>query len=204
MPAWPGDSKEAASRYSVVKRLWLASLPLIAYLLTPLVAAADDLPYKTVVDSVVPVTRGLTIEGLQGSCDLLIQNLTGQTILLHDQGKPPKSLSIPAQKAGAPPVTVQLAGAWPCINPPAVTEDERWNNAIVTVQSWSINGTVGMLAFKLNARTVYDPALDPNADLFMYLRIGSGLAVVGGILYSIPFLLRRRREIFATAKKKAA
>jgi hypothetical protein len=186
-----------------VKRLVPACLPVIAYLVIPLAASADDLPYKTVVDGVVPTTHGLTIGGSQGGCDLLIQNLTGQDVLLQDTGKPPKSLRFPTQKAGSPPVSVHLAGAWPCANLPAVTEDERWNNAVVTVETWSIAGTVGPLAFKLNARSLYDPALDPNADLFMYLRIGSGLLVVGGILYSIPYLLRRRREIFATARKAA-
>jgi hypothetical protein len=203
-PNEPRDSKGAVGRYSVVKRLLLACLPVIAYLVIPLAAAADDLPYKTVVDGVVPMTHGLSIAGSQGGCDLLIQNLTGQTVSLQDMNKPPKSLRFPSQKAGSPPVSVQLTGAWPCVNLPAVTEDQRWNNTVVTVQSWSVAGTVGALAFKLNARTVYDPALDPNADLFMYLRIGSGLLVVGGILYSIPFLVRRRREIFATTNKRAA
>jgi hypothetical protein len=184
-----------------VKRVVPACLPVIAYLLIPLAAAADDLPYKTVVDGVVPMTHGLNIVGSQGGCDLLIQNLTGQDVFLHDTSTPPKSLRFPTQKAGSPPVAGHLAGA--CLNLPAVTEDERWNNAVVTVENWSTAGTVGALAFRLNARTVYDPALDPNADLFMYLRIGSGLLVVGGILYSIPYLLRRRREIFATARKAA-
>jgi hypothetical protein len=189
-----------------VKRLWLAFLPVIAYLNAPLGAAADGLPYRTIVDSVVPVTHGLSIQGAMGSCDLMIQNLTGQDVVLLDQSKPPKSLHVPPLKAmptPAPPVAVHLAGAWPCVNVPAVTQDQRWNHAEATVDTWSISGKVGALAFKLNARTVYDPALDPSADLFLYLRIGSGLLVVGGILYSIPYLLRRRKEIFATARKAA-
>lgn len=182
----------------------LACLPVVAYLVAPLGAAADGMPYKTIVDSLVPMTHGLSIQGTVGSCDLMIQNLTGQDVFLVDQSKPPKSLRFPAQKAmpsPAPPIAVHLAGA--CVNLPAVTEDQRWNHAEATVRSWSTTGTVGALAFKLNARTVYDPALDPNADLFLYLRIGSGLLVVGGILYSIPYLLRRRKEIFATARKAA-
>ena len=189
-----------------MKRLVLACLPVIAYLVAPLGAAADEMPYRTIVDGVVPPTHGLSIQGTVGSCDLMIQNLTGQDVFLLDQSKPPKSLRFPTQKATpspAPPIAVHLAGAWPCVNLPAVTEDQRWNHSEATVDTWSISGKVGALAFKLNARTVYDPALDPNADLFLYLRIGSGLLVVGGILYSIPYLLRRRREIFATARKAA-
>jgi hypothetical protein len=65
----------------------------------------------------------------------------------------------------------------------------------VTVGSWSVNGSVGALSFKLIARTLYDPALDPSADWTFYLRIGAGVLVVGGVLMAGPYLFKRRREI---------
>jgi hypothetical protein len=98
---------------------------------------------------------------------------------------------------------VHLTGAWPCASLPAVTEDQRWNHAQGTVGSWSLTGTVGALTFKLNARTLYDPALDPSAEWTFYLRIGLGVAVVGGVLMAVPYLLKRRREILGDSKKAA-
>jgi hypothetical protein len=79
---------------------------------------------------------------------------------------------------------------------PAVTEDQRWNHAQATVGIWSINGAVGAVSFKLNARSVYDPALDPTSDLTFYLRVGAGLLAVAALLVTGPYLFRRRREIF--------
>jgi hypothetical protein len=64
-----------------------------------------------------------------------------------------------------------------------------------------VNGTVGALSFKLTARTVYDPALDPPSDWTLYLRIGAGVALAGGMLIAIPYLFRKRREILGGTKK---
>src|SRR5207253_7008774 len=102
-----------------------------------------------------------------------------------------------------PPIPVHLpaAGAWPCASLPAVNEDQRWNHAETTVGIWSVNGTVGALSFKLTARTVYDPALDPPSDWSLYLRWGAGIAVAGGVLVAIPYLFTKRREILGGSKK---
>jgi hypothetical protein len=180
-----------------VKRLACALAPVIAMLLLPLTALAEDQPFKTSVDSLVPKTPGLTIEGTIGGCDLLLQNQTTQNVTLFDLSKPPKPYLFRPQAKGAPPIPVHLpaAGIWPCANLPAVTEDQRWNHAEVTVGSWSVNGNVGALSFKLIARTLYDPALDPSADWTFYLRIGAGVLVVGGVLMAGPYLFKRRREI---------
>jgi hypothetical protein len=188
-----------------VKRLPAALAPLIAVLLVPLTALAEDQPFKTVVDSLVPKTPGLTIEGNRGGCDLLLQNQTGQNVTLFDLSKPPKPYLFRPQAKGAPPVPVHLpaAGIWPCANLPGVTEDQRWNHAQVTVGTWSVNGTVGVLSFKLIARTLYDPALDPSADWTFYLRLLAGAVVVGGVLMATPYLLKRRREILG-GKREAA
>ena len=184
----------------------LALAPMAAMLLLPITVMAEDQPFKTVVDSIVPKTAGLTIEGSMGGCDLLLHNQTGQDVFLLDMSKPPKPFRFAAQPKTAsprPPIAVHLpaAGVWPCANLPAVNEDQRWNHAEVTVGSWSLNGTVGALSFKLTARTVYDPALDPPAEWTLYLRIGAGVAIVGGVLISVPYLFKRRREILGDSKK---
>lgn len=184
----------------------LAFVPLVAVLLLPSAALAEDQPFKTVVDTIVPKTPGLTIEGSTGGCDLLLQNQTGQDVILFDLSKPPKPFRFAAQPKAAtprPPIPVHLTGAWPCASLPAVTEDHRWNHAEVTVGNWSLLGTVGALSFKLNARTLYDPALDPWADWTFYLRLGAGLLLVGGLLMGGPYLFRRRREILGDSKKAA-
>jgi len=185
-----------------VKRLALVFLPLCATLMFSVPAVADDQPFKTVVDGIVPKTPGLTIDGSAGGCDLLIQNQTGQDVTLFDLSKPPKPLRFPTQPKTKPATPVHLAGAWPCANLPAVTEDQRWNHSEATVGSWSLNGTVGALSFRLNARTVYDPAMDPPAEWTFYLRIGAGALAVGGLLVAGPYLFKRRREILSS--KKAA
>jgi hypothetical protein len=96
---------------------------------------------------------------------------------------------------------VHLDGAWPCAKLPAVDEDKRWNHAEVTVSNWSLNGTVGAVAFKLTARSVYDPLLDPPAEWTMYLRLGAGVAAVGGLVMAAPYLYKRRQEILGNSKK---
>lgn len=191
-----------------MKRLVAALAPVGALLLFSATALAEDQPFKTVVDTIVPKTPGLTIEGSTGGCDLLLQNQTTQDVVLFDMSKPPKPFRFAAQPKAAtprPPIPVHLptAGVWPCASLPAVNEDQRWDHAITTVGIWSLNGTVGALSFKLNARTLYDPALDPQSDLTLYLRIGAGALVVGGLLISIPYLLARRRDILGDSKKAA-
>ena len=175
-------------------------------LLLPGGAFAEDQPFKTVVDGIVPKTPGLTIEGTMGGCDLLLQNQTNQDVILFDMSTPPKPFRFAAKPKSAsarPPIPVHLTGAWPCASLPAVTEDHRWNHAEVTVGTWSVKGTVGALSFKLNARTLYDPALDPSAEWTFYLRLLVGVAVAGGVLIAVPYLLKRRREILGESNKAA-
>jgi hypothetical protein len=191
-----------------VKRLVVALAPFGALLLFSVTALAEDQPFKTVVDTIVPKTPGLTIEGSTGGCDLLLQNQTSQDVVLFDMSKPPKPFRFAAQPKVAtprPPIPVHLptAGVWPCASLPAVNEDQRWNHAVTTVGIWSLTGTVGALSFKLNARTLYDPALDPSSDLTMYLRIGAGALAVGGLLIAGPYLFLRRREILGQNQKAA-
>jgi hypothetical protein len=191
-----------------VKRLIAAVVVVGALLMSSVIALAEDQPFKTVVDTIVPKTPGLTIEGSMGGCDLLLQNQTGQDVVLFDMSKPAKPFRFAAQPKAAtprPPIPVHLptAGVWPCASLPAVNEDQRWNHAVATVGIWSLTGTVGALSFKLNARTIYDPALDPASDWTMYLRIGAGVLVVGGLLIAVPYLLARRREILGGSKKAA-
>jgi hypothetical protein len=191
-----------------VKRLVAALAPLGVLLMFSATALAEDQPFKTVVDTIVPKTPGLTIEGSTGGCDLLLQNLTSQDVVLFDMSKPPKPFRFAAQPKAAtprPPIPVHLptAGVWPCASLPAVNEDQRWNHAVTTVGIWSLTGTVGALSFKLNARTVYDPALDPPSDWTLYLRIGAGALAVGGFVIAIPYLFGRRREILGGSKKAA-
>jgi hypothetical protein len=189
-----------------VKRLALVFLPVMATLMASVTAAAEDQPFKTVVDSIVPKTPGLTIEGSTGGCDLLLQNQTGQDVILFDLSKPPKPFRFAAQPKSATPrpaIPVHLAGAWPCATLPAVTEDERWNHVETTVGNWTLNGAVGALSFRLSARTVYDPGLDPPSDWLLYLRLGAGALAVGGLLIAAPYLFKRRREILGGSKKAA-
>ena len=183
----------------------LALAPVGVMLLLPMTGLADDQPFKTVVDSIVPKTAGLTIEGSMGGCDLLLQNQTGQDVILFDLSKPPKPFRFAAQPKPAtprPPLPVHLAGAWPCASLPAVNEDQRWNHAEVTVGTWSLNGSVGAISFKLTARTIYDPLLDPPAEWTLYLRMGAGIALIGGLLIATPYLIRRRRDILGNTKPR--
>jgi len=189
-----------------VKRLAVVFLPVCASLIFSATALADDQPFKTVVDSIVPKTPGLTIQGSAGGCDLLLQNLTGRDVILFDLSKPPKPFRFAAQPKSAtprPPIPVHLTGAWPCASLPAVTEDQRWNHAEATVGSWTLNGAVGALSFRLSARTVYDPAIDPPAEWTFYLRLGAGALAIGGLLMAAPYLFKRRREILGSGKKVA-
>jgi hypothetical protein len=193
-----------------VKRLVAACVPVLATLLFPLGASADDPPFRTVIDKLIPTTPGLTIEGTPGGCDFLLVNQTGQDVYFFDQGKPPKPIRFAAQPKiqpkntpARPPIAVHLAGAWPCASLPAVTEDQRWNDVPATVLIWSVGGTVGSLAFKLQAHTEYDPTLDPSARYMLYLRIGAGVVLLGGLLFAVPYLVRKRREILGSAKQAA-
>ena len=191
-----------------MKRLLAALAPLGALLAFSATALASDEPFKTVVDTIVPKTPGLSIEGSIGGCDLSVQNQTGQEVVLFDMSKPPKPFKFAAQPKAPnakPPVAVHLpaAGVWPCATLPGVTEDQQWNRAETTVRAWSLNGTVGAVSFKLNARTVYDPALDPQSDWTLYLRYGAGAVAVGGLLVGVPYLFSRRREILGGTNKAA-
>ena len=184
-----------------------ACVPVLAALLFPVAASADDPPFRTVIDKMIPTTPGLTIEGAQGGCDFVLKNQTGQDVYLFDQGKPSKPIRFAAQPKSAqprPPVAVHLAGAWPCASLPAVTEDQRWNDTPATVLIWSVGGSVGAVAFKMQAHTEYDPALDPTAQYVFYGRLAAGGLAVGGLLLAIPYLLKKRREILGGSEKKAA
>jgi len=184
----------------------LALLLAACGLLLPLSALADDQPFTTVIDGTVPKINGLTIQGGNGGCDLVLQNQTNQDVVLFDLSKPPKPFRFSPQPKGAsprPPVPVHLTGAWPCASLPAVTEDQRWNHVQVTVGTWSITGAAGAVSFRLNGRSVYDPALDPTAGLLSYLRFGAGALAVGGLLIAGPYLFRKRRELLGGSKKAA-
>jgi hypothetical protein len=192
-----------------VKRLPPALLLLILLLLIPAPVQAEDQPFRTVVDSILPKTPGLTIQGAVGGCTLLLQNQTGQDVVLFDASKPAKSFRFPSQpKTGTPRppssvVLTALTGVWPCASLPAVTEDQRWNHVESTVVSWSLKGAVGAVTFVISARSVYDPALDSAADLTLYVRIGLGALVLGGMVIAVPYLIGRRREILGGSKKAA-
>jgi hypothetical protein len=191
-----------------VKRLALLLAPTVLALVVPISALAADQPYDTVVDGIVPPFKGLTIQGSPGGCDLLVQNQTGQNVVLLDLSKPPKPfLFAPPAKGATPrpptPVRLPAVGVWPCASLPAVSEDQRWNHAAVTVGSWTINGAVGAVSFKLSGRSVYDPALDPGADLMYYARFGAGGLAVIGLIFAGPYLFGRRREILGAGKKAA-
>src|ERR1700737_5658789 len=143
-PAWDRASRGPDRRYRVVNRLALVFAPVVTLLLLPLAALAEDQPFKTVVDSIVLKTAGLSIEGTTGGCDLLRQNQTGQDVILLDMSKPPKPFRFAAQPKAAtprPPIPVHLpaAGAWPCASLPPVNEDQQWNHAEATVGTWSVN-----------------------------------------------------------------
>ncbi|HEY0491926.1 MAG TPA: hypothetical protein VGD57_00470 [Candidatus Dormibacteraeota bacterium] len=186
---------------------WAAILfPVLTLLLFPRPVAADEAPFRTVIDKLIPATPGLTIEGAQGGCDFVLKNQTGQDVYFFDQSKPSKPIRFAAQPKSAqprPPVAVHLAGAWPCASLPAVTEDQHWNNTRATVLIWSVAGSVGVVAFRMQAHTEYDPALDPAAQYMFYGRMAAGALAVGGFLMAIPYLLRRRREILGPQKKAA-
>lgn len=186
----------------------IVALTALTLWLTPLSVRAEDQPYRTVVDSIVPPINGLNIQGSTGGCDLVVQNQTGQDVILLDLSKPAKPFRFAAQPKTAtprPPATVHLpaVGVWPCNSLPAVTEDERWNHTAVTVGSWTVGGAVGAVSFKLNARTVYDPGLDPSSDLTFYLRVAAGALAVGGLVVAGPYLFKRRREILGAGKRAA-
>ena len=183
----------------------LLLLALFLLILAPVQAVADDAPFETVVDGIVPTTKGLTITGATGGCDLLLQNQTGQDVLLFDLSKPPKPIRFAAgpKQPARPALNVHLAGAWPCASLPGVTEDERWNRQPSTVLIWSIRGQVGSLAFQLKAHTQYDPELDPTSQWMLYLRIGAGILALTGLVIAAPYLYQRRREILPRARRAA-
>lgn len=154
-------------------------------------------PVRTVVDGVVPPVAGLRIVGDLGGCDLLVENSTGQEVVLFDQSTPPQPLRVAALAASAPkiPVPVHLTGKWPCAAVPRISEDHSWNHVPVTLLTWSLGGQAGRAAFQVRGRSVYDPELDPTAQWMLGLRIAAGVGVVGGVIIAVPYLLSRRRQI---------
>ena len=196
-----GASRAPARRYRRVRRLALTGLLAVLFSLRPDIALADTPVYRTVVDGMVPVVKGLSIQGAVGGCDLLLSNQSGQDVLLFDMSKPPKQYryASPAKSVTpAEPLAIHLVGNWPCAALPTVTEDQVWNHQVLTLLYWSLRGQVGALAFKLQAESVYDPGLDPTSQWMLYLRFGAGAAIIAGLLFAVPWLLRRRREILAT------
>ncbi len=175
-------------------------MPLVLLVLQPIVALADQAPYRTVIESLVPKTPGVEVVGATGGCDFLLKNTSGQDIVFFDLTNKPFRFVAP--KAGTPPTSlpVHLAGSWPCATLPAITEDQRWNHAQVTLLGWSVKGQVGSLAFGLLAHTDYDPTLDPSSQWMLYLRIATAVLALGGLLVMAPYLYMRRRQILAPAR----
>src|SRR5256885_15437898 len=109
VPSLPrGRATDRASRgpdrrYRVVNRRLLLFAPTLALFPLPLTALAEDQPFKTVVDGIVPKTAGLTIQGTAGGCDLMLQNQTRQGVILLDLSKPPKPFRLSAQPQKATP-----------------------------------------------------------------------------------------------------
>jgi hypothetical protein len=169
--------------------------------LLPITAAANEEAFRTVIDGIQPPVPGLVIGEAFGGCDFTVVNTTGQEVLFFDQSNPPRQTKVPsapAPKAGGPPlvpVKLHLAGAWPCVKMPAITEDLRWNRVPATMLSWTVNGQASQGPFKLKARSLYDPALDPVSDWLLYLRLAAGLVVASSVVLIGPYLYRRRREI---------
>jgi hypothetical protein len=150
----------------------------------------------------VPPSHGLTITGSEGGCDLLLDNQSGQDVILFDMSHPPKANRFPAPPAAnnaRPPLAIHLIGAWPCVTLPVIQEDQRWNHQQATVLIWSLRGQVGALAFQLKAHTEYDPTLDPASQWMLYLRIGGGVLIALAVILAGPWLLSRRREIIGRA-----
>ena len=158
-------------------------------------AHAAGSPFRAVVDGLTPAPPGLTITGMTGGCDFVIDNASGQELLLFDQASPPQALHYPATPKGSPPVVAHLQGKWPCASLPAVTEEEQWNHVTTTVRVWALQGQLGTVAFQLRGRTLYDPALDVVSEGMYYFRIGAGALAAAGVVLGIPYLLARRRLI---------
>lgn len=169
-------------------------------MLHPVAALADQPPYRTTIESLVPKTPGVEVVGTTGGCDFLLKNTSGQDIVFFDQTSKPFRFAAP--KAGTPPTSlpVHLAGAWPCARLPLISEDQRWNHTQVTVLGWSVKGQVGSLAFTLLAHTDYDPTLDPSSEWMSYLRIAAGVLALGGLLVMGPYMYLRRRQILTPAR----
>jgi len=72
--------------------------------------------------------------------------------------------------------------------------------AEATVGTWSVNGTVGALSFKLtDGRSTIQRST--TVDWTLYLRYGVGVAVAGGILIAVPISSNGGREILGDSKK---
>ncbi len=191
----------AGARYRGVKR-WVAGflLPLILLVVRPVAALADQPPYRTVIESLVPKTPGLEIVGTMGGCDFLLKNSSGQDVVFFDLANKPFPYKAPKPGTPVTPLSIHLAGSWPCTVLPAITEDQRWNHTQVSLLGWSVKGQVGSLAFRLLAHTDYDPTLDPSSEWMFYLRVGTGVLALGGLLVAAPYLYLRRRQILALAR----
>ncbi len=173
--------------------LWLSVLAAVG-------AGASLEPFRTVIGPVAPAIPGLQVAGAQGGCDLYLLNQTGQDVLLVDDSSPAFAMRFPSvPKSATPPpaALVHLVGKWKCSVLPGITEDQQWSQVPVTVLTWTLRGTVGAQQFRAPVQTVYDPELDPNATLLGYIRIGAVLLAVGGLVFGLPYLLMRRRQILS-------
>ncbi len=181
----------------VVVAAWLS---LVLFLLAGVGAGASLEPFRTVIGPVAPAISGLKVAGAPGGCDLYLLNQTGQDVLLVDDGSPAFAMRFPSvPKSATPPPAplVHLVGKWKCSLLPGITEEQQWNQVPVTVLSWTLRGSVGAQQFKAPVQTIYDPELDPNATLLGYVRIGALLLAVGGLVFGLPYLLMRRRQILS-------
>ncbi len=175
----------------------------LALSLSGITAAAAE-PYRTVVDKVEPAIDGLVVTGAEGSCTVGVLNRTGADVILFDTAKRPLTIH-PYQAPQAPPNAtlpapqpspVHLLGDWPCGSLPAITEDQRWYEQDAVLLEWSINGSAKQRTFTVRARTLYQAADDPSTMNYQLLRYGALFALAMGVLFAVPYMIARRREIF--------
>jgi len=186
-----------------VARVFVAAwLSLMPSLLAAVGAGASMAPFRTVIGPVAPAIAGLQMTGAPGGCDLFLLNQTGQDVLLVDDSSPAQALRFPSVPKSATPPPAALVhllgnGKWKCSVLPGVTEDQEWSQVPVTVLTWTLRGSAGAQQFRAPVQTVYDPELDPNAAMLGYVRIGATALALGGLVFGLPYLLMRRRQILS-------